>query len=171
MKEETNQHDHAAERRKETVKTRSYVLPFCIKVVLVAVVLPLLLFAKIFIKAPQQFGASSFLPAFQQTNIDRKNSSDNEWEPCWRQCLSRNNKIIVSNNWKAGLNDRFYIFERLIIIVGYLCATVVVPKPEDMLAEWHNNNKPVAPATQRSDESLQKWYLEQRNQTTSALAH
>jgi hypothetical protein len=44
-------------------------------------------------------------------------------------------------------------------MAGYLCATVVAPKPEDLLAEIHNNNKPIAPATQWSDFNVLSWAM------------
>jgi hypothetical protein len=61
--------------------------------------------------------------------------------PCWRSCPKvRTNKIVYLHFKPDGLSDRQCIFTRLINLAGYLCATLVVPKPFEMLSTWHNYN-------------------------------
>jgi hypothetical protein len=61
--------------------------------------------------------------------------------PCWRGCPKvRTNKIVYLHFKPDGLSDRQCIFTRLINLAGYICATLVVPKPFEMLSTWHNYN-------------------------------
>ena len=66
---------------------------------------------------------------------------------CWRECpLGRNNKIIYTNTWRAGLNDQKSIMNDLTNLAGYLCATLEFPKPSETLSLKHNGNKAISPS-------------------------
>jgi hypothetical protein len=59
------------------------------------------------------------------TNTINQNAED--FDGCWRRCPPvRVNNIIVNFHAQAGLNDRFYIMDRLGSLAGYLCANLHV---------------------------------------------
>ena len=56
---------------------------------------------------------------------------------CWRQCpdhVKNKNIILLDHYGAAGLNDRGWIFEQVVALAGYLCATVRVPPPRTMVS-------------------------------------
>ena len=57
---------------------------------------------------------------------------------CWRQCPAHvmNKNIIILDHYGgyAGLNDRAWLFEQIVQLAGYLCATVRVPPPRTMVS-------------------------------------
>ncbi|KAL3784643.1 hypothetical protein ACHAW5_003833 [Stephanodiscus triporus] len=64
---------------------------------------------------------------------------------CWRECpFGRNNKIIYTNSWRAGLNDRISIIDDMANLAGYLCATLEFPLPSASLTPRHNGNRNVS---------------------------
>ena len=66
---------------------------------------------------------------------------------CWRECpFGRNNKIIYTNSWRAGLNDRISIIADMVNLAGYLCATLEFPLPSASLTPRHNGNTDVSPS-------------------------
>jgi hypothetical protein len=125
-----------------------------------------------------QIGASSPV-SLQQTETDHNyrisdNSNDSSSsEPCWRHCPVRKNKIVYSaaHPLGAGLGDRFYIFQQLINMAGYLCATVHVHKPQVLLSRMHNGNQTVDPDMRWSDLRDITWKMNHygRNDTTLPL--
>ena len=153
-------------------KPRPFSFSFRIKMLILMVLLPVVVLSRFFIETPRQ----SIFPFSEQSKTDAQlllyekikdsqlkttagNAKNDEWTPCWKLCPSRRNKIVYSFPGKAGLNDRFYIFYRLINMAGYLCATVIVPKPRDLLAEWHNDGKQVAPLSEWNDFRLTQWRM------------
>ena len=70
------------------------------------------------------------------------NSQPGKIQECRRRCsLNRINKIVYLHNKRDGLSDRMYILTNLLNLAGYVCATVDVDKPSNMLATWHNQNQ------------------------------
>jgi hypothetical protein len=64
---------------------------------------------------------------------------------CWRECpFGRNNKIIYTNSWRAGLNDRTSIIKSMANLAAYLCATLEFPLPLASLTPRHNGNNNVS---------------------------
>ena len=56
---------------------------------------------------------------------------------CWRQCpahVMNKNIIVLDHYGSAGLNDRAWVFEHIVQLAGYLCATVRVPPPQTMVS-------------------------------------
>ena len=82
----------------------------------------------------------------KQRNISWTKNHDN----CRRRCPqnTRRNQIVFTPqpDWRAGLSDRMFILIHLSNLAGYLCATLVVPRPDLLLHHNHNNQQPLAPS-------------------------
>ena len=58
-------------------------------------------------------------------------------EECRRKCHPQDkhyNIIILDHYEAAGLGDRLYVFRRLALLAGYLCARLYVPPPYTMVS-------------------------------------
>lgn len=79
---------------------------------------------------------------------------------CWRRCpRTRKNHIVVNFNRRAGLNDRFYIIERMTNIAGYLCANLHIPSPNTWLAPSHNRGESLSMNVAWSDYQKRTWVM------------
>jgi hypothetical protein len=79
---------------------------------------------------------------------------------CWRKCPNqRRNHIVVNFNRQAGLNDRFYIIERMANIAGYLCANLHIPSPSAWLSIGHNRGVPLSMNVKWSDYQNWSWKM------------
>lgn len=59
-------------------------------------------------------------------------------EGCWRHCpdhVKNKNIILLDHYGSEGLNDRGWIFNQVVQLAGYLCATVRVPPPRTMVSD------------------------------------
>ncbi len=57
--------------------------------------------------------------------------------PCWRMCPRRINRIYYDDG-PAGLGDRKTIIRDLSELAGYLCAKIILPRPNKLLNRGHN---------------------------------
>jgi hypothetical protein len=79
--------------------------------------------------------APSFAKASTKANTEKAPETN-----CRRACGYYNNKIFLSSDGRAGLNDRLFVFESMLNLAGYLCATLHVSRPKHQLHPVHNGN-------------------------------
>jgi hypothetical protein len=72
----------------------------------------------------------------------------------------RINKIIIKDIGEQGLNDRFYIFDTISNIAGYMCATLYVPSPHKVLTQYHNQNFPPVDPSMPWGEYFEFYFLD-----------